>query len=165
MSSFIHTGCHFNSVERAIQYALVSREEFFTYRLKRKLPLLDDNHYGIDRVYEQTTRYMDCIRKLSVLCVSLQYKHHYEGTLDREIEVQTEILMRDKSESKVLNKVGLYKALQSMGYQIEVEHLRGLRELTQEEEEALQMIQILEDDLAHEIVHGLSEYDNAEWSL
>lgn len=162
MSSFIHTPRHFNSVERAIKFGVVGSNNFWTYGIKRKFRELDS---GCDIAYSKVEELIDELRKLNVLCVSLQYKHHYEGVLDREIEEQTEILMSNKSESEILDKFGLYKALQSINYQIETYHLKDLRELTQGEKDALWLVEELVNDLAHDIVNGLQGYNDAKWSI
>lgn len=166
MSSFIHTNCHFNSVEKAIQLALAGgTSKDYCYNVKKKLEKLNTSHYGVDAVWEKVSEYMDEIRKLSSLCVSLQYKHHYEGVLDKEIQEQTAILLGNKSEWVELSDAGLYKALSSMMYQIELEHLKELRELTDTEKQALEMCNILINDIAHDLVRRMDDYENANWRL
>lgn len=107
---------------------------------------------------------MDTIRELNVVCVSLQYKNEYKGSLDQEIKEQLEYV-KTTLDYESLNNVGLYKSLQCLNYQIETHHLRELRELTPEEENALFFINELKTHLAHEIVTGLDSYDKAKWSI
>lgn len=163
MSSFVHSAKHFNSIEKALQLAFVNSNVYYTYRIKRKFNM---KNMGVDATYEKITEFVDTLRSLNALCVSLQYKHHYEGVLDAEIQSQTNFLMLNKSENVGLNKIALYKALQSLDYQIEIEHLKDLRELTTQEQDAMGFLSMIIDDIAHDIVRDLEEYEKANsWSI
>jgi len=166
MSSFIHTDCHFNSVERAIQHMLVGRQaSLIAWDLIKQNPKLNASHNGIDAVWEHVSVLMDEVRKLSALCVSLQYKHHHEGVLDSEIEEQTSYLLSHKSTIVSLSLFELYKAIQSILYQIETEHLKQLRDLTALEKESLDMLNILKVEMPMYLIDQLEEYQNARWSI
>ncbi|PXV62351.1 hypothetical protein CLV62_12039 [Dysgonomonas alginatilytica] len=108
---------------------------------------------------------MDELRKLSVLCVSLQYKHHYEGTLDKEIQEQTYILMSDKKSCRHLDNVNLFSTVGCIDYQIELCHLEELRPLTQAENNAWKFLQSFKSDLAKYIVYRLADSDGAVYSI
>jgi hypothetical protein len=135
------------------------------YEHRKLFPQLDSNQAGVDGVYKEVTALCDELRRLNVLCVSLQYKHHHEGTLDAEIKTETDDLLTNKAEKKDLTILGLYNALRCIRYQIETEHLKDLRGLTPEENKAVTFANFCIDELAHLMVSNLPEDTSCHWSL
>ena len=114
---------------------------------------------------EEITAFVDTLRELNVLCVSLQYKHHYEGVLDKEIQEQKAELMENKKDATHLNDVDAFKSLQCLSYQIEIRHLKDLRELTVMEELAMALLEEMTNEIATHIVRKLPAYEKARWGL
>jgi len=163
MSSFICNSKQFNSIEKAVTYLALGTDFYFPYSFKSVFPeLYEKRKTGIDTAANKVTEIIDTIRQLNVLCVSLQYAHHYEGVLDNEIKEQTEIVMQ-RLECRALTSVELYKQLNCVSYQIEIEHLKELRDLTQDEENAMFFLREIQNSLASHIVHKSPAYDKAEW--
>lgn len=160
MSSFICNPEHFNSIERALKSLGNDTSFYLTPKFSK---LLKSFHPQDD--YEAITIFMDTLRELSVLCVSLQYKHHYVGFLDKEIEDQKAILFSDKHSSITLDHVGLLKAIQCVGYQIELEHLQELREITEAEQNAIGLIEGYEQTLSMYIINKLPSYEASAWCI
>jgi len=119
----------------------------------------------MDTIDECIESIVDTLRQLTAICVTLQYAHHYDGKLDEQIKAETDELMEHKKESRDLTKLGLLKAMQCINYQIEVEHLTELRQLTQAEQNALKFLRLMTDDITSDIVHNLPEYKTEKYSL
>jgi hypothetical protein len=164
MSSFICEPKQFNSIEIAVRNLALGDSFYFPYSFKDRLPELYKRSTGIDIKADKVRDIIDTLRRINVLCVSLQYAHHYEGVLDKEIEDQTKMIMNRK-EFQHLTKVELYKSLSCVNYQIELEHLKELRQLTEDEETAMFFLREFTDCLAHDIVSNLQEYETAKWSI
>jgi hypothetical protein len=161
MSSIALPPLHFNSVEIGIYKAFFvdSKIGFSPYRYTELNTLkLKDPQEVIEAL-------MDEVRLLSALCISLQYKHHYPGTLDKEIETHQKKLLNSKDINRSLSLVGLYKAIQSIDYQIELQHLKDLRGLTDMEEVALSWIKKVEEDISEIIITKLPEYESSDWII
>ncbi len=166
MSSFLNTPKHFNSIEFSIQNLFWGSNFYCPYSFKAVFPeLYDKKHYSTERIEKTVTGIVDTLRELSVLCVTLQYKHHYTGSLDNEIAGQKTMLLTDKNDKTSLSKVGLYKAINCAMYQIETDHLKELRALTPEEENCLFFFKELSKTLAEDIVNELKEYKDQKWSI
>lgn len=157
MSSFICGSKHFNSVEISLKHWFNGgKGSMLSYKFAEKLQYEGETMVG---------DYVDTLRRLNVLCVCLQYKHHYEGKLEQEIVANTTDLLTNRGGGSVLSLVKLIKALQCINYQIEPEYLEELRELTAEESMAMQMTEKLINDLCKYIVTSSKEYDEAEWGM
>ena len=166
MSSFIHNAKHFNSVEQAFKRLAIDRSFYFPYSFKQCFPVLQRSHdHGFATINEEIKQIFDTIREISVLCVTLQYKDYYAGKLDAQIEVEKNDLMSNKKQFKGLNNIETLVALQSIDYQIEIEHLKDLRPLTDQESNALFFIKEMISKLALYIVSKLPETDKAQWSI
>lgn len=164
MSSFICSAKHFNSVENAVVDHCIDNANFWMpYNIQKRIPGLD-HHATREQKRETVHAIFTTLRELQVLCVSLQYKHHYDGTLDEEIKQQM-TAVKQKTGVVSLTRIGLYKAIGGILYQIETEHLEELRELTQSEKDALFFARTLENGLAKDIVSDLSEYETAKWEI
>jgi hypothetical protein len=161
MSSNLLPPIHFNSVELGIYRAFFidTPTGFNPYRYKEL------SIFKIKDPQELIGALMDEIRSLSALCISLQYKHHYQGKLDEEIERSQEELMSNKTAWEGLPIMGLYKAIQSIEYQIETKHLIELRGLTEPEEVALSWIKKVEGEIAERIINQLPEYRGSKWVI
>jgi hypothetical protein len=165
MSSFICSPKHFNSIEKSVIYLTQDSNFYFPYSFKNTFPeLYDKRHYSQDKIDLKVKQTIDTLRELNVLCVSLQYKHHYPGTLDKEIAEQLEVAkMKDAGQS--LTNISLLKQLQCLNYQIETEHLKELRSLTPDEENAMFFIEELKNALAMDIINKLPDYDKSPWGI
>ena len=161
MSSIALPSLHFNSVEIGIYKAFFvdSKIGFDPYRYTEL------NRLRLKDPQEVIGALMDEVRNLSALCISLQYKHHYQGRLDKEIEHSQRELLNNKAAIRSISLIGLYKALQSIDYQIELEHLTGLRGLTDMEEVALSWIKKVSEDISERIIKELPEYESSEWVI
>ena len=165
MSSFICSAKHFNSIEESLKKYVNSRD-FYAYKLKNLYPVLfRPKEQLYETVEKQITDIVNELRKLNVICVSLQYKHHYDGRLNEEIKEQEEIAF-DRSEGyKELSLHGLYNALNCLNYQIELEHLEELTGNKEAENKAYQFLQIMTENLAHYLVRKLPEDNTNRWSI
>jgi hypothetical protein len=106
---------------------------------------------------------INALKDLNVLCVILQYKHHYKGVVNETIEAERNALNANYR-PKVVSLVQLYKHIGCLLYQIEVDHLKELRELTNDENMGLFTIEMVRDAIACTIVENSSEYNEAKWS-
>lgn len=152
MSSFIHTPKHFNSAEAAL------------------INIYKRNNYALPEFYalspvetvNEIKKHFAELKKLNVLTVCLQYA---DENLNKDIEEQTEIIYQS-TEIQPLNIYAVLMALKSIDYQIEIEHLTRLRQLTNEEADALKFLNDAINSLAIAIVTSLPEYDKASaWAL
>jgi hypothetical protein len=166
MSSFICSNKHFNSVEFALQLLLVSRTNQFhsPAAFREKMPNLyyKEDFASIDA---DITRMVDHLRRLSALCVTLQYAHHYPGEVDTQIKLKTDDLLRHKKEHIKLTPLGLYNALNCIEYQIETSHLVELRPLTGDEELALLFLSTMIQSLGEYIIRQLPEDQTCHWEI
>lgn len=166
MSSFICSAKHFNSIEKNLIDLLKKNDFSIPYNLRDLLPTQYYNPYGLsEEARKRELRpFIDELRQLNVLAVTLQYKDHYQGTLDKEIEDQNTIIC-DRSKAKELTPLGLYNALRSLNYQIEVEHIQELRPLTMEEETSMRFLDEFTQAIARYIISNLPEDKTNVWTL
>jgi uncharacterized protein (DUF305 family) len=94
----------------------------------------------------------------------LQYKHHYPGTLDSQIAIELQAV-KASTDTTPLTDVSLMKALQCSHYQIESQHLKELRGLTQAEDNALFFLREMVNHIAVGLAMKLPEYDKAPWGI
>jgi hypothetical protein len=167
MSSNIESSKHFNSIESKLIDIFItktgSKLPSFPYALKKDFPWLYNGSDAFNAKRE-ILNVIDDLRKINVLAVMLQYKHHYEGKLDEKIKSQTEILFADKTSKKDLSMVGLFKALDCLSYQIEQEHIEELRHLTIDEQKALNFLEVITNTISHNICRNIEDKTN-NWSI
>ena len=161
MSSFILSAKHYNSIEKGIEQVL-KHSHFNSYELK---PF---GLYSYNVLPKQVPSiiegYISNLRELNVLCVMLQYKHHYEGVLDEQIQVNLQEV-KQKTDVKDLTALGLFNALKCIIYQTELEHLEGIRNLTEEEQKAFNFLETFINVLAKFICGELPEDETCKWTI
>jgi hypothetical protein len=164
MSSFINSAKHFNSIENKIVDKAIFEKYYFPYPLKEVYPCL----FGFSRDEKEIKRVVkhiiNTVKELQVLCVCLQYKHHYVGVLDKEIQEQLEIV-NVKDAPIHLTDVALFKLLGCTLYQIETNHLQELRNLTTDEQNALMFLKELQKSVAFDIVSKSTEFENSKYDI
>jgi hypothetical protein len=161
MSSYIPSAKHFNSCQAAT-VELLTDSDFYFGPIREICP----GAYHRDAVSAKAEfkKMFDTLRRLTVLCVSLQYKNHYTGRLDSEIKEQTEVVFNSR-QFEPLNKYGLLKCLGCIQYQIEPHHLEDLRELTEDEKNALEFLEKMQQMLALHLVRNAPNYEKAPYSI
>jgi hypothetical protein len=123
MSSFICSAKHFNSIEIAVRRLFNSPHYSPCYKIRELLKDKEINESFDIKSREFIKGLIDELRKLNVICVTLQYERHAEGKLNQEIEDQMKIVFSNSEGFKELSKVGLYNALRCVRYQIEEDYL------------------------------------------
>lgn len=162
MSSFICSAKMFNCVAITLQDLTSSQYFYFPYSLKDAYPaLISKGHNSSKHINKVVNDLVDTLRTINVLCVSMQYAHHYPGTLDAEIKAELEAVF-NRSEGKQLSKVALLSQLNCLDYQIEINHLTELRELNIAESNAMLFLKEFTNALAMHIVTNTAEYQNVE---
>lgn len=166
MSSFICTPKHFNSIEAKFFKMLYRGDFYCPYSLKEICPKwYNKRNWTQEVIEEEIFNHLNTLRELNALCVCLQYRDSAEpGTLDKDIEEQTKIT-KIKTSIKDLTDLGFYNALRCLFYQIETEHLKELRSLTVEEENAMQFLDIIINVLANYIVGNLPKDKTNTWLI
>ena len=96
--------------------------------------------------------------------MTLQYKSHYEGELDAQIQSEM-YRVKEKTDVANLTLHGLYNALNCIGYQIETEHLEELRSLTTSEKNALTFLQEIKVAIGEQIIRELPEDHTNKWEV
>lgn len=166
MSSYINSAKHFNSIEQKL-HGLLNRDFRGWHTLKDIAPNIykhwTNNCLG-ESDEKEITAIIDTLREIQVLCVTLQYKHHYEGKVDAQMEAER-VSVKTKTETVNLSLHGLYNALECVSYQIEIQHLKELRELTIEEENALKFVELITGAIAIQLVYELPDDKTCTWSL
>jgi hypothetical protein len=161
MSSYICSPKHFNSIAESLK-VLISKSNFYLpYELKEKFENIvnkkNDWQNEIDLIVDE-------LRKINVLAVTLQYKHHYEGVLDAEIAKEN-LQVFEKTPIFKLSPINLFKQLQCLDYQIEVEHITDIRNLTELEENAMLFLNEIINVIACYICKNSNEYDECGWGI
>ena len=165
MSSFICSAEHFNAIDHNLQRLINNDDFFISYSLKNVLPYWYDKRlYTFNAIEKEITDILNTIKDLQVLCVTLQYKDHYKGNLDVEIQ-ECKTFVRTKTEVKNLTVLGLYNALRCVDYQIEIDHLKDIRPLTEEEQNALFFLKEIIKDLAVYIIMKLPDDLTNTWEV
>lgn len=122
MSSFICSATHFNSIQaKTIDLFLDQRFNAYSF-----------NEYDLynrpeDEVRKTLQELFTGLRELNVFAYHFQYRQHYETTLDQEIQAAL-IEINQKTPIRRLSFQGLYNGLACLNYQIEEDHLIGIRE-------------------------------------
>ncbi len=166
MSSYICSAKHFNSIEENLIDNFQFDQDFkYMYDLKELCPeLYQVSQHSERTIKEKVRELVDGIRRLNVICVSLQYAHHYENVND-EIEEQTKIAFDRSTDTKKLTLLGLYNALRCTYYQIELEHLEKLSENDEKENISYRFLSTMIDFLAHLIVRKLPDDKTNTWEI
>jgi len=147
MSSFLHSAKHFNSIEKSlIDLKKNNSAHGFCYNVSK---------IDIEQV-------MKHYRKFSCICVTNQYAHHHDD-INAELASCFQSLTSDQS-YVILKPIELYKAITSMEYQIEFNHLG--REFDDSEKLAVLKFNEIKMSLCDLIINKLPEYDNCRgWSI
>jgi dipeptidase len=149
MSSFLHSPRHFNSVENAIIGLKKKSNSEFLYNIS-------------DREIKTV---MDGIRELSVNSVFIQYKNHYEN-IDNEISNNISNIMNNKTQMDNLSPIGLFKAINSILYQIELNTIKQTREVRKAEQDCYNRLIDFKNEISEYIVSNLAEYNEVKtWSI
>jgi hypothetical protein len=133
MSSHICSSKLFNSIEKTATKELKKKKSFF-YSMRGFFGNIEPAE-----MEKSISSLLDEVRKINVLCVMLQYKHHYIGTLDKEIKLSLEEI-QDKTSFKIGTVGDIYNAAGEINYQIETQHLTELRELSELETVAMEFL-------------------------
>jgi hypothetical protein len=146
MSSFLHSAKHFNSIENSlIELKKNNSRTSFCYNVS----------------VIEIQQVMQCYRNFSCVCVTNQYKHHFENVFQELLNAK-KILENERF--VILKPIDLYKAIQSMEYQIEFPHLG--REFTDTENIAILKFKQIKFELANLIIQDLQEYEDSRcWSI
>lgn len=164
MSSFICSAKHFNSIEENTFKMIRFDRDFDCYQLKQDFPkLYDQRSYDESEIFKEVKSIVNELRELNVICVSLQYKNHYDD-IDKEIKEQKELIYAGKG-YKHLNPAGLLKAFICVNYQIEIEHLEELSGLNDDQKKAMKFLNIMIEYLTYRIAISTPAYDSAEWEI
>ena len=147
MSSFLHSAKHFNSIEKSL---IELKKNNGAYGFCHNISKID-----IEQV-------MKHYRKFSCICVTNQYATHHED-INAELACCFKSLASDESYI-ILNPIELYKAISSMEYQIEFNHLG--REFDDSEKLAILKFNEIKLSLSDLIINKLPEYNNCiGWSI
>ena len=167
MSSFICSNKHFASIAKGIMHIININSFHVSYDLKQIAPQIYSYKQIANEKFamKEVNSFIETLMELQVLCVSLQYRHHYEGHLDQEISEQREILHMPCDNPVSLSPAALYKSIHCALYQIETEHLEELRPLTSKEKDCLTFFRLFAANIADHIVSGLPDYDKAPWVI
>ena len=176
MSSFVCNPEHFGAVcNFVVNAACYSMKTYRTcpYKLADAFPMLHASRSfarpSCDVIEKEAFQIFDTLLKLQITCVSLQYaKHDPEGATPAEIAREIKFLTPEyklPKYKKQLSEIEAYKALQCIGYQIETSYLEKLRPLDQGEKNALEWLDLFENELAAWIVSDLEAYKQAVWSI
>lgn len=144
MSSFIHSSTHLRSIEQGI----INLNDFHSYGLpfdRSETPIKD-----IKKMVREWGR-------LNIFCVYYQYKLDLKN-ISAEVE---EINLKVKPVG--LSEIALYKAVCSLYYQCEVEHIPEDRKSVIT---AFHYLELFKARLAEHIVENTGEFDNAKtWMI
>lgn len=166
MSSFICSNKHFASIAKGIMSIIKTDDFYVSYDLRKIAPKIYNDRGTSDQfATEEINSFIGTLMELQVLCVSLQYRHHYEGCLDQEISEQREILHIPCHNPVSLSPAALYKSIHCALYQIETEHLEELRPLTSKEKDCLTFFRLFANNIADYVIQHLPEYDKAPWGI
>lgn len=166
MSSFICGPKHFNSIEKALTI-LFQHDNYFryTYELNDISEILaNTTKISVEKICSEIKKFINELRDLNAICVTLQYAHHYEGKINQEIQ-SAKKFTRSTEEHKELTLHGLYNALRCLTYQIEIEHLEELGGLSNEQKQAMKFINIMENKLARAIIIKLPDDPTNTWEV
>ncbi len=113
MSSFINSSKHFASVKKSIITLRYREKDIMKFKIARLLPELSVlNSRNQEMAEEKINEIIDTIIDIQVICVCLQYKHHYIGTLDKKIYETQEHIKGNLETGEILSKIALFKAIQ-----------------------------------------------------
>ena len=167
MSSFICSNKHFASIANGIVRIIETNNFHVSYNLKQIAPQIYSYKQTLNEqsAIKEINSFIETLMDLHVLCVSLQYRHHYEGRLDQDIREQREILHLPCNNPVSLSAAALHKSIRCALYQIETEHLEELRPLTSKEKDCLTFFRLFAINIADYIVSHLPEYGKAPWGI
>lgn len=156
---------HFNSVEKALSNLIINNKLQLGHQIQVLYKGLENKEQP-DNILKLKTisSVMDEIRKLSTLCVTLEYKQNYEKTFVIKAKDAISRLMDDKKSSRKLSDVALYCAVRCIRTQIDISQLKQIRSLSKEEEDAYRFLKFLEKDLAEYLIKQLPGYRN-QWEI
>lgn len=156
MSSQTNDSRHFNSVERALQQDATSNRQYCCQPLRNALR--EARKETDDEKNQFVTEFIDTLRQLQPRFVFAQYDM---GSPESEILY----LMTNKQDFTPLTNMGLYKALECIDYQMEMEYIGGPDKLSPKEAEALRLLKECINEMAKHICRGLHAYEREEWTI
>lgn len=163
MSCFICSASHFNSVEDGITRLFIHEDLFlFPVSVREIAYELFDKSYSAWRQGEKRIKsIMDTLRDLNVICVGLAWN---EPDMWKTMILEKEAV-KVKTKIVHLNNIELYKAIQCIEYQIEIEHLEALGEVSMEQKAALFFLKEVKATLATFILCNSEDYEKAKWCV
>lgn len=167
-NSLVLSALHFNSVERGIINLFYSETFILPLPLSRVFPkwfYMEESGYSKESVEKEIRTFFNHVREFSVLCVNLQYAHSYEENLQDKIRREKIDLLTNTDQYNDLSLIELLKALESTTYQLEIEHVIQLRQLTPEEQNIMFALLEFCKYLRVLIIRDLPEYKNASWLI
>ena len=165
MSSFICSAKHYNSIEYKLHNHVYKDDFYIPYGLRDICPLWYTKRNSFyEAIFKEISNHIDTIRELNAVCVSLQYAHLSYEDLDEEVATQI-TKVKEITSVKTLSLLGLYNALCCADYQIETEHLEGLRELTPEEINAMTFLHTMKQAVAFYILYKMENDKTNTWSI
>lgn len=124
MSSYIVSAKHFASLKHYTPIML-KHTHFNSYNLKR-FGYDDDNLTELE-LKEVLTDLFSKLEEANVLCNAYQYQESL-GIMDTLIQAELKHLRKLNLPIKNLSALGYYNALKCLHYQIEIEHIEGIRD-------------------------------------
>lgn len=137
MSAYIKDPKVYTSLEKSI-FAEIEKNDTFRWYVNRFFT----EDFTEEEIKTAIIDFFIELRSLNVLTYYLKYRKHYVGTLDNEIK-EGLIYIQDRKDFKIVDLKKIYKELKSVQYQIELEHLEGLRDLTTKESLAIKFLESL----------------------
>jgi len=156
MSAFENSKRHFETVRTSLEH------NWSLYRDQQGIfnRLIWPNH--IDNVYNEIEKIVGIWQRLQMETVNNKYSHIEPKRTAEDLKKYLELSGNYKAGDK-LNRTQLYKALECIFYQIELEQLN--RELKDHEAEAMDKLETLLQELPRDILRDTEEYNQAEWAI
>lgn len=167
-NSLLLSAIHFNSVERGIIKLSYDKDFILPLPLSRVFPkwfYMEESGYSKESVENEIKKFFNHVREFSVLCVNLQYADSAKGNLQDKIRSEKTDLLTNSDTFVDLSLIGLLKALESTTYQLEIEHVIQLRQLTPDEQNIMFALLEFAKHLRIMIIRNLQEYKDASWLI
>ena len=159
MSSYICSKKHYASIASNLKTVVKKSQFYFEYDLRKKFPMLEVKA-SQDKIID---KFINTIERLNVETFMRQYYSDSEN-IENEIKEQLELL-KENVKPIFLTELGLYNALKCSNYQIEIEHIKYVRKLTQDEIDAMFFLTEIISNLAKYICNNLPEDPTNTWSI
>lgn len=149
MSSYINHPFHFNSIKKSVRCGMVGFGNDMYNKAVHRLRYIENMPETSDNYKTVMVELIEELQNLQILCVNYQYSGFETNNAENDIKTAQQFA-KDYTRGTILEGPAIYKGLNCILYQIEIDKLEHIRPLTHREKLAF--------DIADLIIQGIADW-------